>query len=161
MYNREDDENEPSTVTEVTNLKQATPEPNRSSELEKRRDHVTFSVLSTHEIPNARATVMSMRGGPSSSYGTIETVHSHTANWRKHATEAGINLNVPGTSEMQYRYKSPSKPPYRNFVLNPQQDTRLLKRPFLMADIDSITTEYRQRLVFPDKNKIDKFPWIK
>jgi hypothetical protein len=159
MHQREDEDNEPSTNTEITNLKSTTPEPNRHSELDKRRDQVTFSVLSTHESPN-RATVMSMRA-PTSSYGTVESVHSHTANWRRHATEAGINLNVPGTSEMQYRYKSPVKPAYRNFVLNPQQDTRLLKRPFLMADVDSITTEYRQRLVFPDKNKIDKFPWIK
>ncbi len=121
----------------------------------------------------------------SSTYGTCEVVntnHNHNRitnhfqlnnnnnynnnnnngnSWRKHAIEAGINLNMPGQSEHQYRYTKPIKQNYKNFVLNPQQDSRLLKRPFLLADYDAITTEYRQRFLFPDKNKIDKFPWIK
>ena len=96
-----------------------------------------------------------------SSYATCETVNTNNSSWRKHAIEAGINLNMPGQSEQQYRYTKPVKPNYKNFVVNPQQDSRLLKRPFLLADYDSITTEYRQRFMFPDKNKIDKFPWIK
>lgn len=118
------------------------------------------TVLSMYE--KNRTSQMSIRAP--SSFGTVESVHTanaHTTNWRKHAMEAGINLNVPGNSEHQYRYTSPVKANYKNFVLNPQQDTRLMKRPFLLADYDQITSEYRQRFVFPNKNQNDKFPWIK
>lgn len=118
------------------------------------------TVLSMYE--KNRNSQMSIRAP--SSFGTVESVHTanaHTTNWRKHAMEAGINLNVPGNSEHQYRYTSPVKANYKNFVLNPQQDTRLMKRPFLLADYDQITSEYRQRFMFPNKNQIDKFPWIK
>lgn len=126
----------------------------------KRKTPINNSVLSSYE--KNRMSQMSMMAP--SSYGTCETVqisNVHNHNWKKHAIEAGINLNVPGKSEHQYRYKTPVKPNYKNFVVNPQQDTMLLRRPFLLADYDAATTEYRQRYMFPDKNKIDKFPWIK
>jgi len=126
-----------------------------------KRKTANQSVLSSYE--KNRMSQMSMMAPPSS-YGTCETVqisNVHNHNWKKHATEAGINLNVPGKTEHQYKYQKPVKPNYKNFVVNPQQDTMLLRRPFLLADYDAITTEYRQRFMFPDKNKIDKFPWIK
>ena len=128
-----------------------------SSQLSNARTHTVLSMYDKN-----RNSQMSIRAP--SSFGTVESVHAmnpHTVNWRKHALEAGINLNVPGNSEHQYRYTSPVKANYKHFVLNPQQETRLLKRPFLLADYDQITSEYRQRFMFPNKNQIDKFPWIK
>jgi hypothetical protein len=81
--------------------------------------------------------------------------------WRKHAIEAGINLNFPGISEQKYRYTKPIKPEYKNFVLNPQPDYKRFDRPITMAACYPISTEYTSRYQYPDSNKIDKFPWIK
>lgn len=87
--------------------------------------------------------------------------NNNTEDWKKHATEAGINLNFPGISEQKYRYTKPVKPEYKNFVLNPQPDYSRFDRPFTIAACYPISTEYSSRYQYPDANKIDKFPWIK
>lgn len=83
------------------------------------------------------------------------------ANWKKHAVEAGINIEFPGTTEQKSRFVKPRKSDYRNFVVNPQPDTSRFQRPFTSAATYAIRTEYSHRYKFPDANLIDKFPWIK
>ncbi len=81
--------------------------------------------------------------------------------WRKHAKEAGINLDFPGQTEFQHRYKNPVVPEYRNFIINPQPDFYKMGRPLTSAPYYPKVTEYQSRYKYPDSNAIDKFPWIK
>ena len=81
--------------------------------------------------------------------------------WKKHATEAGINVSFPGISEQKYRYQRPVKPEYKNFVVNPQPDLARFDRPFTIAACYPLSTEYGSKFEYPNANKIDKFPWIK
>ena len=81
--------------------------------------------------------------------------------WKKHARDAGINLNVPGQSEHQYRFAKPTENNFKNFTLNPQPDVDRFNRPFASALIEPLRTEYSDRFQFPDAARIDKFPWIK
>lgn len=83
------------------------------------------------------------------------------SNWKKHAVEAGINLEFPGTTEHKSKFFKPKKSYYRNFVVNPQPDMSRFQRPFTTAATYPIRTEYSHRYKFPDANSIDKFPWIK
>ena len=86
---------------------------------------------------------------------------SHPIDWKKEATEAGINVGFPGISEQKYRYTKPVKANYLNFVINPALNIGLLGRPFSEVLHEPIGTEYQSRFKSAYETPIDKFPWIK
>lgn len=131
---------------------------------EKQETRLQEHHLNNEPAPSARLqrsnTSIGLYQRPEVNYSSMGNYEDNNT-WKKHATEAGINVNYPGTTEQKYRYQAPNRKEYTNFTLNPQPDISRFDRPFTTQAYFTNSSEYQARYKYPDGNQIDKFPWIK
>jgi hypothetical protein len=76
--------------------------------------------------------------------------------------QVGINMTFPGTTEYIDRYVAPRRDgPTIDYVINPTPDYRIRGRPMGHQRYMCTESEYQHRYMWPDGERIMKFPWMR